>query len=359
MLGVACNDYGSDAYTFAPMTDSLFDDTPSPDPIVARVRPAALDEALQRLGRQLPQDVYLGTSSWSFPGWQGLVYADACSESLLAREGLSAYAQHPLLRMVGIDRGYYQPMPRDEFARYASQVPESFRFLVKAPALVTDAIQRGERGAPLQSNPHFLDAAIAGEQFVRPALEGLGQHAGPLLFQLPPLPAEMTSADAAPATIERIGAFLTALPSRVGELQPLYAVELRNAELLTPRFVRMLRESGARLTVGVHARMPAAARQSAALRGLDATDDEGDDWRLKGPLVVRWNLHSGFRYDDAKNRYAPFDRLIDVDIATRGTLVHLVHVAQKSGQPSFIIANNKAEGSAPLSLIALAKSIVG
>ena len=74
---------------------------------------------------------------------------------------------------------------------------------------------------------------------------------------------------------------------------------------------------------------------------------------------MRWNLHSGFRYDDAKNRYAPFDRLIDVDIATRGTLVHLVHVALKSGQPSFIIANNKAEGSAPLSLIELAKSIVG
>ena len=216
-----------------------------------------------------------------------------------------------------------------------ARCPRHFRFLVKAPALVTDAIQRGERGAPLLSNPHFLDAGIADEQFVRPALEGLGQHAGPLLFQLPPLPREMISADAAPATIERIGAFLAALPRLVGELQPLYAVELRNPELLTPRFVRMLRETGARLTVGVHARMPAAARQSAALRGLDATDDEGDDWRMKGPLVVRWNLQSGFRYDDAKNRYAPFDRLIDADIATRGTLVHLVHVAHKKRSAEF------------------------
>ena len=69
-------------------------------------------------------------------------------------------------------------------------------------------------------------------------------------------------------------------------LQPLYAVELRNP-LLTQRFLRKLRETGARLTIGVHAHMPAAARQSAALRGLDATDDEGDDWRMKGPLVVR------------------------------------------------------------------------
>jgi hypothetical protein len=136
---------------------------------------------------------------------------------------------------------------------------------------------------------------------------------------------------------------------------PIYAVELRNAELLTPRFVKMLREAGARLTIGVHSRMPPAARQSIALRAMDATEEEGDDWRMKGPLVVRWNLASGFRYDEAKSRYAPFDRLIDPDIPTRGTLVHLVHVAIKSGQPSFVIANNKAEGSAPLTLVELAK----
>ena len=109
----------------------------------------------------------------------------------------------------------------------------------------------------------------------------------------------------------------------------------------------MLRDHGARLCVAIHARMPPAARQSVALHAMDATEDEGDDWRLKGPLVVRWSLASGFRYEDAKNRYAPFDRLIDPDIPTRGTLVHLIHVALKSGQPSFVIVNNKAEGCAP------------
>jgi hypothetical protein len=105
--------------------------------------------------------------------------------------------------------------------------------------------------------------------------------------------------------------------------------------------------------------MPPAARQSAALHAMDASEGEGDDWRMKGPLVVRWSLASGFRYDDAKSRYAPFDRLIDPDIPTRGTLAHLIHVALKSGQPSFVIANNKAEGSAPLTAIELARAVVG
>lgn len=335
--------------------DSLFDDD---EVAAARVRPAEVDEAITRLARRLPASVHLGTSSWSFPGWQGIVYAGAHSESQLAREGLSAYAQHPLLRMVGIDRGYYQPVPAPELARYAEQVPHEFRFLVKAPALVTDAVRRAERGMPTEANPQFLDADIASAEFVQPALAGLGERSGPLLFQLAPLPRELLSGDAAHATIDRIGSFLSALPRSIGGIQPLYAIELRNPELLTPRFIRMLRATGVRLTIGVHARMPAAARQSAALRALDADEAEGDDWRLKGPLVVRWNLQSGFRYDDAKSRYAPFDRLIDADIATRGTLVHLVHVALKSGQASYIVANNKAEGSAPLTLIELAKSIV-
>jgi uncharacterized protein YecE (DUF72 family) len=336
-------------------SDSLFDDPVSP---VARVRAATPDDELVRIGRHLPSSVYLGTSSWSFPGWRGIVYDDSYSEATLAREGLAAYAQHPLLRLAGIDRSFHQPLPEEVYARYAGQVPPGFRFLVKAPARVTDAVVRGERGAQAHPNPHFLDAAAATEQFVTPALEGLGERAGPLVFQLSPLPRTMTADAAAHATIERLGGFLSSLPRRVGALTPIYAVELRNPELLTPRFIRMLRDCGARLTIGVHANMPAAARQSAALRALDALPEEGDDWRLKGPLVVRWNLHSGFRYDDAKNRYAPFDRLIDPDIATRGALVHLVHVALKSGQSSYVIANNKAEGSAPLSLFELARAIV-
>jgi uncharacterized protein YecE (DUF72 family) len=336
--------------------DSLFDDPAGPVP--GRVRPAEHDDVLVRLGRHLPPSVYLGTSSWSFPGWQGIVYGDTYGESTLAREGLVAYSQHPVLRAVGIDRSFHQPLPRSELARYASQVPPGFRFLVKAPALVTDAFARGERGAPTATNPYFLDSSAATEQFVIPTTEGLGERAGPLVFQLSPLPHTMAAGEAGHETIERLGAFLSALPRAVGDFAPSYAVELRTSELLTPRFIRMLRETGTRLTIGIHANMPAAARQSAALRALDALPDEGDDWRLKGPLVVRWNLHSGLRYDDAKSRYAPFDRLLDPDITTRGALAHLVHVALKSGQPSFIIANNKAEGSAPLTLVELARAIV-
>lgn len=79
---------------------------------------------------------------------------------------------------------------------------------------------------------------------------------------------------------------------------------------------------------------------------------------MPGPGTESWNLAAGQRYDEARSRFAPFNRLLAPDLPTRGTLAHLAHVAVRSGQPAFIIVNNKAEGSAPLSVVELAKAIV-
>ena len=64
----------------------------------------------------LPRDVAFGTSSWTFPGWAGLVYPPGLSASALAREGLRHYARHPLLTTVGVDRSYYAPIPIEDLA---------------------------------------------------------------------------------------------------------------------------------------------------------------------------------------------------------------------------------------------------
>ena len=82
----------------------------------------------RRCGARLPTDLRLGTSSWSFPGWTGLVYAREAGPEMLARQGLPAYARHPLLRTVGVDRTFYGPVPAETFAAWAAAVPEDFRF---------------------------------------------------------------------------------------------------------------------------------------------------------------------------------------------------------------------------------------
>ena len=295
----------------------------------------------------LPPEIHLGTSSWFFPGWRGLVYEGVHPQTTLSRNGLAAYAAIPLLRTVSLDRTFYAPISAVEYARYAAQVPDGFSFVVKAPALVCDAVMRDEDGRGKVANPHFLDAAIATREFVVPCLEGLGAKAGPLVFQVSPLPRELVAEPA--MLVERMAAFFATLPRQLGEHLPLYAVELRNAELLTPRLMRMLAAADVCYCVGLHDRMPEVERQAVALRMLDGGKS--------GPLVVRWNLHRGFLYQAAKQRYEPFDRLVDEDIETRRVLADLAADVFRAGQKVWITANNKAEGSAPLSLLKLAEEI--
>lgn len=309
------------------------------------VRPAMDSPLLQ--APVLPTDIRLGTSSWFFPGWRGLVYDGVHPQVTLSRKGLAAYGEIPMLRTVSLDRTFYAPISAVDYARYSSQVPEHFSFVVKAPAIVCDAVMRDEEGRGKVANPHFLDAAIAAREFVLPCLEGLKGKAGPLVFQVSPLPRGLV--EDASLIVERLEAFFAALPQELGKHRPIYALELRNPELLTPRLMRMLGRAGVRYCVGLHDRMPEVERQEAALKALDG-DTPGD-------LVVRWNLHRGFLYQAAKQRYEPFDKLVDEDGETRRILARMAAAAFKTGRKVWITANNKAEGSAPLSLLKLAEEI--
>lgn len=316
------------------------------------VDPAAVPDDIVRIGAKLPATVRLGTSSWSFPGWTGLVFAPRngrpATEQVLARYGLPAYAAHPLLKTVSLDRTFYVPLTRAEFAAYAAQVPDAFRFVIKAPAAFTDPmVRRPGSGASARDNPSFLDASAAAAAFVEPAVAGLGRKAGPLVFQFPPLGRRLL-ADL-PRITARIAAFMAVLRGRTPTAIPL-AVEVRDPELARAPFAAGLRDAGAVPCLAVHARMPPVAEQAAAF-SLDR-----DDCPL--PLVARWNLHAGLRYEEARQAYFPFDRLVEEDVPAREALARLASRAADRGRTVFITVNNKAEGSAPRSVARLAAAIV-
>lgn len=321
----------------------LFDAPPAPRAPAAPA-PVIPDADTIALGARLPARALLGTSSWSFPGWAGLVYARKASEGELSRRGLEAYSRHPVLRAVGIDRTFYAPIAARDYAAYAAQVPEGFRFLVKAPAAVSDAALRDEHGRATRRNEGFLDAGWAVEHFVGPAIEGLGAKAGPLVFQFSPLPRALASDPRAFAA--RLHGFLDAIRSQVQGA--LLAIEVRDAEVVGAPLAAALRDAGARYCYGVHARMPTVAEQAERMAEAGA-----------GPLVARWSLHAGFRYEQAKAHYAPFDRLVDPDVPTRTMLATLAAKAIDAGHDAIVIANNKAEGCAPLTIVELARAIVG
>jgi uncharacterized protein YecE (DUF72 family) len=327
------------------MADLFGDAPPAPAPkprAVARnsnsnssIGPAEITPALAALAARISPRLYLGTSSWYFPGWAGIVYDRAAPEAKVSREGLKAYAQHPLLKSVSVDRAFYQPLNTGDYARYAAQVSAHFRFTVKAWRGVTDPQIEGTH------NPLFLDADYAREAILKPFLDGCGEKAGVWVMQFSPeLPRRARLAPSAFA--ERLGAFLHALQSPIP-----VAVELRDAELLTPAYFAALKSSGAVHAVNVHP------------TGLSVIEQIQRIGERPEPLVIRWMLHAGFAYEEARERYAPFDRLVDEDLATRQAVARIARRALDAGGTVYVIANNKAEGSAPLTLFKLAEAIAG
>src|SRR5262245_33892213 len=187
---------------------ALFDLGPQREPEPAGVGAARQPEEVEALGRTLPREIHLGGSTWSFPGWAGLVYDRTYTPSKLAREGLAAYARHPLLRGVGVDRTHYSPVEAAELAEYRHVVPEDFLFLVKAHEACTlarfpDHARYGaQRG---QENPLFLDPGYAADQVAAPFAAGIGTGNGALLFQFAP-----QSLGSPAAFAERLHTFLAA-----------------------------------------------------------------------------------------------------------------------------------------------------
>lgn len=84
------------------MQTALFPETETELVGAATPEPAVLE-----LAASLPPTLRLGTSSWHYPGWTGLVWKRDYPAEILSRHGLPAYAQHPLLKTVCLDRGLF------------------------------------------------------------------------------------------------------------------------------------------------------------------------------------------------------------------------------------------------------------
>lgn len=326
-----------------PQLDLFGAPDPASEPEDAPVGLARLEEDVAELAGRLPAGARFGTSSWSFPGWEGQVWDRTVSDRILARHGLAAYGQHPLFRSVGVDRTFYGPMSRDELSAYAEAVPADFRFLMKAHEFCTLAkfprhARYGNNKGKL--NPFFLDADYAIDQVVNPYIEGLGDRGGVILFQFPPQDVAVFGGPRGFA--DSLGDFLKRLPPG-----PRYAVEVRMPMLVTDAYANALRDAGTLHCVNALPGMPPVRVQAGwpLVREADA-------------VVCRWMLANGFNYESAKEAFRPFDRLARPDPGTRTDIADLLLRAAQERKPTLTIVNNKAEGSSPASIVELVRALV-
>ena len=292
--------------------------------------PADLDRD-RELASRIPECIRFGPSTWTFPGWAGIVYPSGIDKATLVRRGLSLASRHPLFRTVGIDRSYYAPLGDDELEGYASELPDGFRCVMKVWSEITTAVDPRS----LEPNPRFLDADLCNERVLAPIARKFADHIGPIVFQLPPIPSR---ARFAPGRFyEALRRFFAQLPAGYD-----YAVELRNQELLTCEHLDTLASMGVAHSLSLWERMPTIGAQLDLPRVLDAPF-----------AVARLSLPPGKRYAAQKASFEPFDRIVAEDSAMRRDVERLAELCETLGKPLFLVVNNKVEGSSPLTVRAL------
>ncbi len=302
-------------------------------------------ERLRPLAASLPRNLYLGTSSWGFPGWRGIVWSRKQTPTELSRDGLREYSRHPLLRAVEIDRSYYAPVPQQDLERYAAQIPPHFRVCVKAPAIVTSTSLQG-RWPQLQLNPDFLSVERLKLDLLDPLARTLAPNLGPIILQFPPQPSSFRLSPEVFA--HRLDAFLDELSAeRATPGTPFrFAVELREPQLLTAGYARVLGKHGAAHAFNFWSSMPMPAEQAQIAR-LEEFDC----------AVMRLMLPPGTGYEGRRDTFRPFDRIHEPHEEMRRQVVNLVRRAASESRETYVIINNKAEGSAPLTIRALAEML--
>jgi uncharacterized protein YecE (DUF72 family) len=311
-----------------------------PDPTRRRLEQERTECA--EIASRLPAGVFFGTSSWSFPDWEGIVYPDRSSTADLARDGLSEYVRHPLLTTVGIDRSYYAPIPRADLERYAAQLPAGFPCCAKAPEAVTSAAL-GPRAGPEsgRKNPDFFNPRIFEDEILAVFADCFLEHAGPFILQVPPAPSHAArTPEAFAAELER---FLGALPRRFR-----YAVELREERLLTRSYRDALAAHGAAHVYNFAGSMPMPADQERVV-----------PLRTADFAVVRLLLPPGRFYGERRDELWPFNRISSPQPEMRRQVADLARRALDLGRTVTVLVNNKAEGCAPLTIRALAGMLAG
>lgn len=295
------------------------------------VEPHITDED-RALAARIPPRVRFGTSSWSFPGWAGIVYEGAPTESTLARSGLAAYARHPLFRTVGLDRSHYAPLRDEELLAYAAQLEgtedKGFKVVSKVWNEITTSSSR-----------HFLDASVFLSEVLGPYQRTFTKWAGPFVFQLTPIPRGVMDTH---QLAHKLDVFLSRIPH--GTFR--YAFELRNAELLGARWIDTLRAHCAAHVFNYWTAMPSLRAQLAA--GKHIADF----------MVVRLMLPPFTRYEAKKEEFKPFNRLAAPQPEMREDVAFILRAAEEADcEDAYVIVNNKAEGSSPLTVKDLAKQV--
>jgi uncharacterized protein YecE (DUF72 family) len=283
-----------------------------------------------RLQRWAERGIFFGTSSWKYPGWNGLVYNRKYpSHKEFERECLREYAE--LFPTVCADFALYNFPDPAQMGSLRDQTPEGFRVALKVTDRITvrrypDLPRHGKNAG--KENPDFLNRDLFVEAFLGP-VRSLGSRQGVIIFEFSTFfPSSGLDRE---RFVERIERFLEELPAGNS-----YAVEIRNSEFLTADYLAMLARHGVAHVLNSWTRMPPVVEQL-KVAGIFTAQFS----------TVRALLRPGRTYQQAVEMFQPYREIREENPELRIGLVEAVQRCIADGRQLYVYVNNRAEGNSP------------
>ncbi len=278
----------------------------------------------------------IGTCSWKYDSWKGLVYRD--DRKYRPNDYLKDYAKY--FNTVEIDQWFWSLFPHGaklhdvETVRiYSESVPDDFLFTVKVPNSITlthyyAKQPKGLENLANQPNPHFLNVDLL-NRFLE-TLEPMKGKLGSIMFQF-----EYLNKNKMPLLkvfLDKLGRFFKEAPEGFS-----YSIETRNKNYLCKDYFSFLKDKGLGCVLLEGYYMPPIGE---IIQKFDTNTTDYSVVRLHGPDRQRIEERTGGLWNEI---VAPKDE----GVKATASLLHENAVKEIA---TFINVNNHYEGSAPLTI---------
>lgn len=310
------------------------------------------DAVAQALGTLAESNVFIGTSSWKYPGWQGLLYDEQryvwrgkFAQARFERDCLEEYSQ--VFRTVCVDAGYYRFPSPEQIEGLVKQTPPGFKFCFKVTDEITARtfpnLPRHGAKAGLR-NEHFLNAELFRSAFLA-SCEPHRERIGVLMFEF---------SHFHPRDFERGRDFVEQLDAFLGQLPQgwQYGVEVRNRNFLCAPYFEVLRKHGITHVLNNWTQMPSVAEQL-NVEGVFTAEDF---------TTARFLLRPGRTFEQAVEMFTPYTATKEVYEEARSAAAALVQrgvdaAKNRRTRPTYLFFNNRLEGNSLFTICAVLEKL--
>jgi uncharacterized protein YecE (DUF72 family) len=289
------------------------------------------------VGELAQKGVYIGTSSWKYPGWCGMLYESARYDyrgkfamTRFERNCLEEYGK--VFKTVSVDAAFYKFPERKFLETIVSQVPDDFQFSFKVTDTITikkfpNLPKFGMRAGEI--NRDFLNADLFAEAFLK-ACEPFRNKIGLLMFEF----GRFYKTD---FTVAQFAAVIDLFFGKLPNDWP-YGIEIRNRDFLVPEYFAVLAKHRVAHVYNSWTEMPSVNEQMAMPGSVTNPN----------LVAARFLMSPGRKYDDSLKLFQPYDRLREPDEDARkaGAALILGGERYEPRRKTFVYINNRLEGNA-------------